>query len=393
MIRKTDYHDRLETLKCELAKNGLDTFLVTTPDNIYYLTGLTYAQQERPFFLIVRPDGQEKYIVPDLEKNHVKKIVDSSQIITYTEYPATAPNRWHDVLNDCLQGAVLLGVEPGLQIEWYREIEVRDTVITALVEKQRMVKSQAELQLIRECCRYCDQAVNHIFNTAYHGVTELELFIQGRKVQQQILKEATYDPVTTSILVGSWVAPDSAIPHSIPKVDDVLTNGPHIALGYLRVNGYAAENERTFFLSPVTQQVQDAFGCMLQARELALSLVRPGIAAAEIDQAVRELFTQEGYGENILHRTGHGIGIGNHEGPWLAEGSEDVLQENMVISIEPGLYFPDIGGVRHSDTVRVTGDGNEILTSFPIGLEELTITASKSLNKLKGSLMKRMLGM
>ncbi|BHH82386.1 M24 family metallopeptidase [Desulforhopalus sp. 52FAK] len=386
-----EHRYRLKKLQDTISQKGMDVFLVTTPDNIYYLTGLTYAQQERPFFLVVQPKEAEKYIVPELEKSHLDKYLGAGRIISYTEYPAKAGKRWQDALLECVSGMTTIGVEPDLNLELYKALDAEKTVILTLIEQQRLVKSDTEIEKIRQCARYCDQAVSHVVDSAYYGVTELELFSQGRKIQKQILQETVYDPVTTSILVGSWVAPDSAIPHSIPKVDDVLKDGPHIALGYLRVNGYAAENERTYFLSPPEQEIQRAFSCMLKARRMALGMVRPGVAAAEIDSVVRSFLTKEGYGENILHRAGHGIGISNHEGPWLAEGSDDVLAENMVISIEPGLYFQEIGGVRHSDTVLITQDGYEMLTSYPVESDTLTITSRKPLKQLRGKIMNRML--
>ena len=100
----------------------------------------------------------------------------------------------------------------------------------------------------------------------------------------------------------------------------------------------------------------------------------------------------EGYGEYLLHRTGHGFGLGSHEGPWVAEGSSDVLAENMLISVEPGIYLPGVGGVRHSDTVLVTADGYERLTVFPTELESLSLRAYRPIARLWGGVMRRAVG-
>ncbi len=96
--------------------------------------------------------------------------------------------------------------------------------------------------------------------------------------------------------------------------------------------------------------------------------------------------------ENFLHRTGHGIGLGNHEGPYVAEGDKTILQENMVVSIEPGIYIEGIGGFRHSDTVRITKDGYQILTKCPDDIESMTFTKSRPIQKLKGRIIKKMYG-
>ena len=93
-----------------------------------------------------------------------------------------------------------------------------------------------------------------------------------------------------------------------------------------------------------------------------------------------------------MHRTGHGFGLGNHEGPWVAKGSEEVLQANMLISLEPGIYLPGVGGVRHSDTVLVTQEGYELLTRFPTDLDGLTVTAFKPFNRLQGVVVRQAVG-
>ena len=159
------------------------------------------------------------------------------------------------------------------------------------------------------------------------------------------------------------------------------------------MNGYAAECERTYFLAPATKDVKDAFAAMQEARRRAFALVRPGARCADIDAAANGYLRDKGYGEYLLHRTGHGFGLGNHEGPWVAEGSEEVLQENMLISVEPGIYLPHVGGVRHSDTVLVTQVGHELLTHFPTDLDSLTVKSWKPMNRLQGALVRRAVGL
>jgi Xaa-Pro aminopeptidase len=160
----------------------------------------------------------------------------------------------------------------------------------------------------------------------------------------------------------------------------------------MRVNGYGAECERTFFVAPPDGRMQSMFATMLEARQRAFALVRPGAACAEIDEAANGFLRVEGLGEYLLHRTGHGFGLSNHEGPWVAAGSADVLAENMLVSIEPGIYVPNLGGFRHSDTVLVTSGGYETLTHSPASLPELTLTGSKWLTRLRGAVVRKAVG-
>ena len=131
---------------------------------------------------------------------------------------------------------------------------------------------------------------------------------------------------------------------------------------------------------------------MQEARRKAFELVRPGASCAEIDCRTKEFLQKEGYGDKLLHRTGHGFGLGSHEGPWVAEGSQETLQENMLISIEPGIYLPGVGGVRHSDTVLVTKAGYEVLTKYPTELDRLIITSYKPVKRLVGFITRRAVG-
>lgn len=160
---------------------------------------------------------------------------------------------------------------------------------------------------------------------------------------------------------------------------------------YFRINGYASECERTFFIGEPTDESQEHFHHMMKAREKALSVVRPGVRCSDVDTEAKSYLIANGYGDNLLHRTGHGIGLGNHEAPWIAEGSDQILEENMVISIEPGIYIDEVGGFRHSDTVLVTACGYELLTTFPVDMDSMTIRNPSRFARVKGSIIKRSL--
>jgi Xaa-Pro aminopeptidase len=246
--------------------------------------------------------------------------------------------------------------------------------------------------MLCQAARYADLGMAKILAASYHGVSEIEIFSQGRSVQSDIIKKTAFDPLTTSVLTAAWPAPNSAMPHGVPSVGDRLAGGPHIGLSFMRVNGYGAECERTYFLAPPSAQMREMFTTMRQARQRAFALLRPGASCAEIDQAANGFLRDEGLGEYLLHRTGHGFGLGNHEGPWIAAGSSDVLAANMLVSVEPGIYIPGVGGFRHSDTVLITEDGYECLTRYPVELDALTIGGARPLTRLKGALVRWAVG-
>jgi Xaa-Pro aminopeptidase len=392
LIPRNEYLERLERLRQRVAEAGLDLFIVSSEDSIYYLTGVSYKPLERPFFILVRPSAAPVLLVPALEQQHLRAAPNVEEVHHYWDYPAPVGQGWADRLLALLGDCRHVGLEPSLSQEVAGRLAHLSPRALPLLEELRRVKSPAEVHMLREAARYADLGVHKLLEASYHGVSELELFSQGRAVQLQIMRESGYDVLTSSVLMGSWPAPLSAQPHGVPTIADRLGDGPHIALSFLRVNGYAAECERTYFLSPPRSEEKAAFAAMMEARRRAFALVRPGASCAEIDATTRDFLRQEGYGEHLLHRTGHGFGLGNHEAPWVAEGSTDILAENMFISIEPGIYLPGVGGFRHSDTVRVTRDGHESLTRFPVDLASLTLSAHKPLHRLKGMMVRRVAG-
>lgn len=392
MISKQEYLERMARMQKQVAAHGLDAFLVSAEESIYYLTGVSYRPLERPFFIVVRPGTPAALVTPALEGEHLHQAPNVGEVRTYWDYPSPPGQGWAERLGEVLGGVTKLGVEPSLPQEIALCLAGYAPQVLPLIEGLRLVKSPAEVEMIRQAAHYADLSIVKVLAASYYGVSDLELFSQGRSVQMQIMKDTDYDVLTTSVLVGAWPAPLSAQPHGVPKLEDRLREGPHIALSLLRVNGYAAECERTYFLAPPTKDVKDAFAAMLQARRRAFAFVRPGARCAEIDLAANGYLREQGYGDRLLHRTGHGFGLGNHEGPWVAEGSEEVLEANMLISVEPGIYLPGVGGVRHSDTVLVTQEGYEPLTRFPTDLDSLTITAFKPFNRLQGTVVRRAVG-
>lgn len=391
MITGGEYNHRISRLKELVQKNNLDAFLVTSEESIYYLTGVSYKPLERPFFIIIKPDEGVSLLVPEMEREHMAEAPNIKEVTSYWEYPSPKGQGWIDKLNELLTDKIALGVEPSLPQEIAECLPNDELKTLPLIENMRLVKSKAEVEMIRKSAYYADLSVDYVLKSAYYGVSELELFSQARNVQIKAMKEGTYDVVASSILTAAWPAPMSAQPHSIPSIDDILKEGPHIALSLIRLNAYSSECERTFFLAPPTKEMIKAFKVMTEARNIGFSMIRPGIECAVIDEVVKEFLKKEGYEGNLLHRTGHGFGLGTHEGPWIAEGSEHVLAKNMVISIEPGIYINDLGGIRHSDTVLITDNGYERLTKYPVDLESLTIKANKPIQKFKGGIIKHII--
>lgn len=392
MIKTQEYLERMRKLKTRVRQLDLQGFLVTAQDSIYYLTGVTYVPLERPFFILVRPEGEASLLAPALDQEHLASAPNVGQVHRYWDYPSPPGEGWPERLLNLLEGITRLGVEPTLVQEIAVQLAGYHPQVNGLVEELRLVKSDNEVAMLRQAAHYADLGMEKIIAASYAGVSEIEIFSQARSVQMKIIKETDFDALNTNLLTAAWPARLGTQPHGVPHIDDRLEVGPHIGLSFMRVNGYGAECERTFFVTPPSGQMKEMFDLMQEARRRAFALVRPGASCSEIDQAANGFLRQEGMGSCLLHRTGHGFGLSNHEGPWVAEGSSDVLAENMLISIEPGVYVPDLGGFRHSDTVLVTKDGYERLTRYPEDLSSLSLPGGKFLLRLRGALVRKAVG-
>ncbi len=376
--QSVDFQRRSDALVAALRSAGLDHCVVTTGENIFYFTGATFEPLERPFFLVLGADGSRRMLVPLLEAGHLRKAwcLPDGSIASYREFPAPAGEGWADRL---LDGEYLRGrfaFEPGGQWEIGERLRAAGGIALDLVEPLRIVKSPWEIGQIERAARYADVGLSKVLRAAWAGGCVAETYAATQSLLRQVIRETPdWDALATKVIAAAWPAPHSAQPHSIPHLGDRLLTGPHVALVLTRINGYAAECERTFFTVAPAPRERELFGAMTRARELAFGMVRPGVACAEIDAGVNAFLRDCGFGDfrTRLHRCGHGFGLGNHEPPWLAEGSRHVLAENMVISIEPGLYVDGTGGLRHSDTVLVTADGYRCLTHSPTRLDQLVL--------------------
>lgn len=389
---KHDYEARKNNLKRKIRETRLDAYLVTSQDSIYYLTGATYKPIERPFFIIMYPEGEPDLVVPELERAHMRKAKGFGEVLSYFDYPSVPGENWYDRLSDLIGGITMLGVEPSIPAEITSKLTAHNVITCGLVNELRLIKSKDEIESIRYAARYADKGMELLVQNLYDGVSVVELFSLSRSLQMEIIKTGDYDPLDSDFLTAGWPAPLSAQPHSVPGLGDRLGRGPLAMMCTLRINGYAAECERTVFMGSVTYEDRALFEHMKQAREIAFSMVRPGVPCADIDMATRDYFASQGLSKFILHRTGHGFGLGNHEAPWLSAGSKEILERNMVVSIEPALYIPDTGGFRHSDTVLVTETGYECLTQYPTSIEELTLPASNFMKSLKGRIIRNAAG-
>lgn len=243
-ITKSEYKQRIKSTQEKLITSKIDTLIISEEEDIYYLTGLTYKSLERLFLLIVK-ENEVIFIVPKMELAHLKKVDNVTEIKSYWEYPAPKPERWKDIIFEQVKESNLIGIGCKTPFEISNFLNSVNLNVTenSIIEEQRWIKSKSEIELIKQVSKYCDMSIDKLNKNAYFGMSELEVFSIGRTMQQKVIKETEFDYLATNILVAAWPSRISYQPHGIPKVSDVLVEGSHISLAFLRVNGYSAELE------------------------------------------------------------------------------------------------------------------------------------------------------
>lgn len=383
--------NRIKHLQSNLAKEKLDAYILTAEESLLYFTGISYKPEERAFFMIIPAYGCPIFLTPKLEEKHLSKIQVECKIISYWEATSYPGENWYDILEDIMKLYKRVGIEDTTGYNVLSKIVVNEMIILNLVDEMRKTKTLYEIEMIRKTAKFSDIGMERILNNSYIGATVLEMFSLSNKIQQQLIKEKDYNPILTSLTSCVWPSPNSSMPHSIPNLSDKLVEGSNVAMCYYKINGYASECERTFFLKKPKNEEIEHFNNMMNAREIALKLIKPGVKCSEVDRKVQEYLFKTGYRDNLLHRTGHGIGLSNHELPFISVGDDEILKENMVISIEPGIYIDGVGGYRHSDTILITRNGYELLTEFPIDIDSLTIKNNNTESKIKGKFIRKTL--
>jgi Xaa-Pro dipeptidase len=367
---------RLEKVQTRMREQGLDSYVSFDPVNIYYLTHFANNVHERPFLLLIPQRGAPTMVAPLLETSHVEARARCHlDYATYTEFPAPRGENWYDVYGALIESGARVGIESAMPAG-IRERTPGETVVTDIIDEARIIKSPYEIGRNVHACQIVETGHEKILETCRPGVIEGAIYAAS---SQAMLGRILRDIPEANIIVcrawgAVWPPSLSHDPHIVPTFGTAMVEGgPHVSIAFAQVDGYGVELERTFFLGRVPERAKAPFEAMFEARALTYELARPGANSSEIDVAVRKLITDRGYGDRILHRSGHGFGITGHEAPYIAEGYDREIEAGMLISIEPGIYIPGLGGFRHSDTVLVTDGGCLSLTRAPETLEELTI--------------------
>ncbi len=348
-LPQSEFKERQEKMRKMMKK--IDALIIMNPINVYYLTGFEGAG-----YLLITPTQTILY-TGFIDKEPAKNAVCDDVIILKGKLNIgmikTAP--FKHLKNIGIESSISYAEFMHLQ-KLLKKKRKRLIPVTGKVEALRLTKSEEEIKLIKKAAEISDEVFGEIQKMIKPGITEREIAIEiDYQLKKKGARRASFEVIVAA-------GENGALPHAISgdykiKEGDMIT----IDMG-AQYKGYCSDMTRTFAVGEPSQEMKKIYKIVKEAQERAIEAVKPGIKVRELDKIARDFIKKEGFGKYFGHSLGHGIGLQVHEAPrvsWLGKGE---LKENMVITIEPGIYIPGKGGVRIEDMVVVRKEGPEILT-------------------------------
>jgi Xaa-Pro aminopeptidase len=358
--------------------------------HITYLTGFAFIPTERPICFAMNADGERVLFVPRLEVEHANAEAHVDRVESYNEYPGNPHPmvRFAEII-----AKMNLRNKVGADYDGYPWIlgyqgSALSTLLGAqifnaasFVETLMMLKSPAEIALIRESCKWANLAHRLLQKYTRVGANEVEVSQRASNEAALTMLDALGHLYRSQSMWSDGpeagyrgqIGRNAAIPHSLTTNASFLPGDVLVTGAGCPMWGYNSELERTMIVGEPTVEQKTFFAWMKGAQETAFNAMRPGVKCCAVDNAVRAYYENNNLQPYWRHHSGHAIGLRYHEGPFLDAGDETVLEPGMVFTVEPGLYAPNLGGFRHSDTVLITETGIEILTYYPRDLVDLVI--------------------
>jgi Xaa-Pro aminopeptidase len=344
--------ERVNKLRELFSGEGIDAFLVTSPENRFYLTGFTgssgsvlvtekdvfmitdfrydeQAQRQSPHCSVVMVgDGLPETLHVLADSNNLRKIGCEGEIISYQQHAAI--------------GGRLAA----------RQLKP----LYGFMDSLRAIKDPSEIDCIARAAGLADQAFSHILPLVGEGVRESDLALE----LEFYMRKNGAGGISFPIIVASGHR--SSLPHGTAS-DKIVARGDLVTMDFgAMLAGYHSDMTRTVVVGEADKKQREIYSIVLEAQLAGIAAVKPGVAASEVDRAARDVIANYGYGECFGHSTGHGLGLQIHENPRLSARDTTVLRAGMVVTVEPGIYIAGWGGVRIEDSVLVDMGGPRILS-------------------------------
>jgi Xaa-Pro aminopeptidase len=361
------FTSRIKNLKSLLNKKNLSTLIILKDENIYYLTGFYGLKStsilviaKNTIYLIVSP------IYFEYARKSIEKSIKNSDIdISIVCYKKDRFKKLQDILEGydfkvvCIEGKNISYADFKKLEKILNRQGKKIKSCDGIVEELRILKDEDEISKIKKACSIADKAFQSLIGQSEHKIeelTEIEItfYIEGLMVKNGSEGRA-FDIITA-------YGKNSSMPHYLPQ-NMRIRNGIILLDFGCKYEHYCSDITRTLFIGDkkISNEFKKIYDIVLEAQLMAIDKCREGVRASELDGIVRKFISSKGYGRNFNHGLGHGVGLEIHEEPVVGQVNKEVLKENMVVTIEPGIYIENFGGVRIEDTVLVKKNTCEVL--------------------------------
>jgi Xaa-Pro aminopeptidase len=342
----SDTESRWGKLKKRLEEENLEAFLLTSSVSIFYFSGrwikgaVLFTPEKK--FVITRPMYREevmggKWEVLIYENGLEEKLEKLTRQVKIKKCGFEAEH---------------------LSFKQYKKIKEKFPgkliPYSAMLEKIRSIKERREIERMKKACEITLRTFDYLKKTLRVGISEKE--VVGEAINY-ILREAEGISFFPIVLFGER----TSLPHGFPASRRLKENELVLIDIGAKIGGYCADLTRTFLWGEEDKKWKKIHNFVQNIQRKAIQWIKPGVKCSEVDQKIREEFERAGYREGVLHGTGHGVGLEVHEYPSLTHTSNDVLEEGMVVTLEPGVYFPGKGGVRLEEMILITAQGGQVL--------------------------------
>ncbi|PIE58264.1 MAG: peptidase M24 [Desulfobulbus propionicus] len=363
------YRSRIKRLKALLQRKKLDAILISQPDNRRYLSGYSakdHGIQESAGFLLIPAAGKPFLLTDARFVLQAEQETAGFTIALYNKGLIKLLKKLlprEDLRSLAFESQYMLHATHAKMLRMADKHSLELVPVTDVVEKMRLIKTDEELSLLRASTRLNEQVFLSVYPDIAPGISEQEVALTIERTMREMGAEGP--SFETIVAFG----PNAAKPHAVPG-DRVLQQGDIVLIDMgLVYKGYCSDMTRTFVVGKPDGVYKKRHQLVRKAQLAGIQALRPGVTGREVDQAARRILADAGYGKNFQHSLGHGVGMAVHEEPRLSTASRTKLQPGMVVTIEPGLYIPQWGGIRLENMACITPDGCEVLNHDGTGLD------------------------
>lgn len=359
--------NRLKRFRRQMKAARISAFLVTHPVDYFYLTGFT---------------GEDSAVLLTSRAVH---IISDGRFAESIKQECPWARVWMrrgllnpEIASVCqkLQIKSMAVQTSHLNVDDHKEIQKLGKLRSLksappILAQMRCIKEPAELATLGKALRNAEEAFTAMRRTIRVGQTELEM---AARLEYEMKRRGASGPSFPTICAEG---PNAALPHAHPGRRKVKRGSAILFDWGARVDGYCSDLTRMVFVGSIPAKIAEVYGVVLAAQKKAIAAVRPGARMCDVDAIARDWIADAGYGEAFNHGLGHGLGLDVHEPPSLSWRSKKKLEAGMVVTVEPGIYLPGIGGVRIEDDVLVTPTGRRVLSRLSTKLEDAVVTPGR----------------